>query len=86
MVEYRIVYPAVTGSNPVVLAMVVVAQLVEHWIVIPRVAGSSPVNYPYFGGLEKYGELSFLFPSGSMFLCTASENGIITLYFYADYT
>jgi len=30
--------------------------------------------------------LSFLFPSGSMFLCTASENGIITLYFYADYT
>ena len=29
MAEYRIVYPVVAGSNPAVLAMVVVAQLVR---------------------------------------------------------
>ena len=44
--EYRTVAPVVAGSNPVSLAMVVVAQLVERWIVAPKAEGSSPFNHP----------------------------------------
>ena len=46
MAEYRIVYPVVAGSNPVGLAMVTVAQLVERRVVVSVVEGSSPFGHP----------------------------------------
>ena len=46
MAEYRIVYPVVAGSNPVGLAMVAVAQLVERRVVVSVVEGSSPFGHP----------------------------------------
>tara|TARA_R110002051_G_scaffold87744_1_gene154562 strand:- start:794 stop:1030 length:237 start_codon:yes stop_codon:yes gene_type:complete len=46
LAEYRIVYPVVAGSNPVGLAMVAVAQLVERRVVVSVVEGSIPFGHP----------------------------------------
>ena len=50
----------VAGSNPVSLAMVVVAQLAEHRIVVSRVMGSNPISHPCGGdGVKRGAQMPF---------------------------